>query len=136
MQKIQDGLVFNPIILHVFRARSSPRICLLLRVSLLQSGGRDRDRGRTPDPHHPLPDSQALCQCPAHEGVKSLITETVFKTFREPRNRFQGRYDNPIPTKILAPIDCSKIPAQAPCTHPVGARNHLHPVSFSLIYRP
>jgi hypothetical protein len=40
----------------------------------------------------------------------------------EPRNRFQGinsaslcslagRYDNPIPTKFLAPIDCLKIPA-------------------------
>jgi hypothetical protein len=23
-----------------------------------------------------------------------------------------GRYDNPIPTRFLAPIDCSKIPAQ------------------------
>jgi hypothetical protein len=41
----------------------------------------------------------------------------------EPRNRFQGmnsaslsslagRYDNPIPTRFLAPIDCLKIPAQ------------------------
>jgi hypothetical protein len=41
----------------------------------------------------------------------------------EPRNRFQGmnsvslcslagRYDNPIPTWFLAPIDCLKIPAQ------------------------
>ncbi len=40
----------------------------------------------------------------------------------EPKNRFQGknsaslcslagRYDNPIPTQFLAPIDCSKIPA-------------------------
>jgi hypothetical protein len=40
----------------------------------------------------------------------------------EPRNRFQwmnsaslcslaGRYDNPIPTRFLAPIDCLKIPA-------------------------
>ncbi len=24
-----------------------------------------------------------------------------------------GRYDNPIPTRILVPIDCLKIPAQA-----------------------
>ncbi len=24
-----------------------------------------------------------------------------------------GRYDNPIPTRFLVPIDCSKIPAQA-----------------------
>ena len=41
---------------------------------------------------------------------------------QEPRNRFQGvnsaslcslsgRYDNPIPTRFLAPIDCLKIPA-------------------------
>jgi hypothetical protein len=41
----------------------------------------------------------------------------------EPRNRFQGmnsaslcslvgRYDNPIPPRFLAPIDCLKIPAQ------------------------
>ncbi len=40
----------------------------------------------------------------------------------EPRNRFQGmnsaslcslagRYDNPIPTRFLAPLDCLKIPA-------------------------
>jgi hypothetical protein len=42
----------------------------------------------------------------------------------ELRNRFQGmnsatlcslagRYDNPIPTRFLAPLDCLKIPAQA-----------------------
>jgi hypothetical protein len=41
----------------------------------------------------------------------------------EHRNRFQGmnfaslyslagRYDNPIPTRLLVPIDCLKIPAQ------------------------
>jgi hypothetical protein len=41
----------------------------------------------------------------------------------EPRNQFQGmnstslcslagRYDNPIPTRFLTPIDCLKIPAQ------------------------
>jgi hypothetical protein len=45
-----------------------------------------------------------------------------FLTFMEPRNRFQGmnsasrcslsgRYDNPIPNRFLAPIDCLKIPA-------------------------
>ncbi len=45
-----------------------------------------------------------------------------FLTFMEPRNRFQGtksaclcslsvRYDNPIPYRFLAPIDCLKIPA-------------------------
>jgi hypothetical protein len=47
-----------------------------------------------------------------------------FETFKELRNRFKGinsaslcslagRYDNPIPTRFLAPIDCLKIPAQA-----------------------
>ncbi len=51
----------------------------------------------------------------------------------EPRNRFQGinsasqcslagRYDNPIPTRFLAPIDCLKIPAQGTGSHCVGAR--------------
>ncbi len=45
-----------------------------------------------------------------------------FWTFMEPRNRFHGtnsaslwslagRYDNPIPTRFPAPIDCLKIPA-------------------------
>jgi hypothetical protein len=45
-----------------------------------------------------------------------------FKTFKEPMNRFQGfdsaslcslagRYDNPVPSRFLAPIDCLKIPA-------------------------
>jgi hypothetical protein len=44
--------------------------------------------------------------------------------FKEPRNQFQGidsaslcslagRYDNHIPTRFLAPIDCVKILAQA-----------------------
>ncbi len=46
-----------------------------------------------------------------------------FFTFMGPRNRFQGmnsaslcslagRYDNPIPPRFLAPIDCLNIPAQ------------------------
>jgi hypothetical protein len=43
--------------------------------------------------------------------------------FMEPRNRFQGmnsvclcslagRYDDPIPTRFLAPIDCLKVPVK------------------------
>jgi hypothetical protein len=51
-----------------------------------------------------------------------LYPEPVFLTFMEHRNRFQGiisaslrslagRYDNPIPTRCLAPIDFLKIPA-------------------------
>ncbi len=46
-----------------------------------------------------------------------------FETFKEPSNWFQGihsaslcgladQYDNPIPTRFLAAIDCLKIPAQ------------------------
>ncbi len=45
-----------------------------------------------------------------------------FLSFKEPKNQLQGtnsarlcslagRYDNPIPTRFLAPIDCLKIPA-------------------------
>ena len=45
-----------------------------------------------------------------------------FLTFKEPKNRFQGtnstrlcslagRYDNPVPTRFLAPMDSLKIPA-------------------------
>jgi hypothetical protein len=58
-------------------------------------------------------------------GVDSL--SQYFQTFLEPRNRFQGMnsaslcslaglYDNPIPTRFLAPIDCLKIPALAGTT--------------------
>ncbi len=48
-------------------------------------------------------------------------TGGIFKTFVEPRNRFQeklilpayalaGLYNNPIPALFLAPLDCSKAP--------------------------
>jgi hypothetical protein len=46
-----------------------------------------------------------------HESV------TVFYTLRSPEIdsaslcRLAGRYDNPIPVRFLASIDCSKIPA-------------------------
>ncbi len=51
------------------------------------------------------------------------VKARIFKRFIEPRNRFQGmnsarlwslagRYDNPILTRFLAPIDCLRIPAQ------------------------
>ncbi len=61
-----------------------------------------------------------------HLKMENLIPVILqirhFWTFMEPRNRFQGmnsaslcslvgRYDNPIPTRFLAPIDCLKIPA-------------------------
>jgi hypothetical protein len=56
--------------------------------------------------------------------MKRQHAEHVFlNVYAEPRNRFQGinsaslcnlagRYDNPIPTRCLAPIDFLKIPAQ------------------------
>ncbi len=61
-------------------------------------------------------------------NVFALDQSPNFYTFMEPRNRFQGinsaslcslkgRYDNPIPTRFLAPIDCLKIQAQ----HPLAA---------------
>jgi hypothetical protein len=54
------------------------------------------------------------------EGIK-LALSPYFLTFMDPRNRFQGmnsarlcslagRYDNPILTRFLAPIECLKIP--------------------------
>jgi hypothetical protein len=55
-----------------------------------------------------------------------LCVVTVdFLTFKEPKNRFQGtnsarlcgladRYDKPIPTRFLDPLDCLKIRAGAP----------------------
>jgi hypothetical protein len=52
----------------------------------------------------------------------TCIPSPYFKTFMELRNRYQGmnsaslcslagRYDNPLPTRFLAPTDCLKIPA-------------------------
>ncbi len=57
---------------------------------------------------------------------QTIKAEPVFLNVLEPRNRFQGlnsaslcslagRYDYPTPTRFLAPIDCSKIPAQDSC---------------------
>jgi hypothetical protein len=60
-------------------------------------------------------------------GVVGFTVQSPnFSTFKEPKNRFQetnsaklcslaGRYDNPIPTRFLAPIDCLKIPTQGFC---------------------
>jgi hypothetical protein len=53
----------------------------------------------------------------------SNLLSRDFIAFKEPKNWFQeinyaslcslaGRYDNSIPTRFLAPLDCSKIPAQ------------------------
>ncbi len=64
----------------------------------------------------------------------SPILSPYFETFMEPRNRFQGmnssslcslagRYDNPIPTRFLAPIDCLKFQL---CFKGLGARESTH----------
>ncbi len=42
-----------------------------------------------------------------HETQESILRDQ----FRQPCS-LAGRYDNPIPTRFLAPIDCLKIPAQ------------------------
>jgi hypothetical protein len=48
----------------------------------------------------------------------SASRESIFKLFWGPGIdpaslcSLAGRYDNPIPTRFLAPLDCSKIPAQ------------------------
>jgi hypothetical protein len=58
------------------------------------------------------------------QGYRTGPPEPEFLIFKKPRNRpresvppdyvaWRGRYDNPIPTRFLAPIDCLKIPAQA-----------------------
>jgi hypothetical protein len=47
---------------------------------------------------------------------KKEACDDVFKLLRSPGIDFaslcsmSGRYENPIPTRFLAPIDCSKIP--------------------------
>ncbi len=69
--------------------------------------------------------------------LPSLFVCTT-ETFREPMNRFQGidsaslcslagQYDNPTPSRFLAPIDCSKVPAHLyarppPMISPVGEK--------------
>ncbi len=64
-----------------------------------------------------------------HPPPVQILWGGIFKL--EPRNRFQGmnsaslcslagRYDIPIPTRFLAPIDCLKIPAQVcPLRHEI-----------------
>jgi hypothetical protein len=48
------------------------------------------------------------------ETVQVIVKEY---SYQSPKNRFRqfcslaGRYDNPIPTRLLAHIDCSKVPA-------------------------
>ncbi len=55
-----------------------------------------------------------------------MYCDGVFKLLRSPGNRFRqdmdpvGRYDNPIHTRLLAPIDCSEIPALECCFIDLG----------------
>jgi hypothetical protein len=65
---------------------------------------------------------------PAHMQIFRPIGQTFGsrrERVKEPKNPFEGtnsaslcslagRYDNPTPTRFLAPIDCSKNPAQSP----------------------
>ncbi len=63
------------------------------------------------------------CQHPPPPHKDRVMSEPEFLNFKGPWHRFQGidsanlcsqagRYDNPIPYRFLAPIDCSKILAQ------------------------
>jgi hypothetical protein len=65
----------------------------------------------------------------------------------DPRNRFQGmnsaslcslavRYNNPIPPRFMAPIDCLKIPAQATWTGGIGFLESIPGRHKSLKIRP
>ncbi len=77
---------------------------------------RRRQNKRGPFPIYFLRSKALLCR----NSRADYIFENWARTFKEPKNRFQGtnsylagRYDNPIPTRFLAPIDCFKIPALA-----------------------
>jgi hypothetical protein len=61
-------------------------------------------------------------------SVHKRLQIRALSPFMEPRNRFQGmnsaslcslagRYDQPLPPRFLAPIDCLKIPALATKTN-------------------
>jgi hypothetical protein len=77
-------------------------------------------------------------------SVSTRYQRRYFLTFKKPKNRFQGidsacqyslagQYGNPIPTRFLAPIDCSKIPAVAPAVRvlsPARAPRGLHRALF------
>ncbi len=86
--------------------------------------------------------SVALCRLEAclqwNRSDEFYVHGSNFKNFLEPRNRFQGmnsaslcslagRYNNPIPTRFLAPIDCLKIPALVKV---VEELNHSHPMGI------
>ncbi len=65
---------------------------------------------------------------PSKKGNANNLSPN-FETFKEPKKQFQGinsarlcsltgRYDNPFPTRFLAPIDCLKIPPLDVESHP------------------
>jgi hypothetical protein len=77
---------------------------------------------------------------PDTDNIRAYVAEinpmVLFLIFKEPRNRFQGinsvglcslagRYDYPIPTRFLVPLDCSKIPAQRTTPPPHFVHNFL-----------
>ncbi len=68
----------------------------------------------------------------------------IFKTFMEPRNRFQGidsaslcpsgPAQQPYSSRFLAPLDCSKVPA--PCWYYKQSMGTWNQVGIGLLYRP
>jgi hypothetical protein len=79
----------------------------------------------TSGPENLVRTSQHWCKEGSSYKPNAVPRDGIFLTSKEPRNRFQGidsasicsltgRYNNPIPTWFLAPIDCSKISVQGP----------------------
>ncbi len=105
-------------------------------LDLDEEGGEHEGEGSAVDdeaesPHHePGEDAAYDPVLPARrqalqhrvQPFRRLVLSQNFLTFKKPKNQFQGtnsarlcsltgRYDNPIPTSLLALIDCLKMPA-------------------------
>ncbi len=84
--------------------------------------------------------------CRGQDSSRTITTtEPVFLNAWGPRNRFQGmnsaslcslagRYDNPLPPRILAPIDSLKIPAQISCLSVILTSYSIAATGFPRMY--
>jgi hypothetical protein len=73
--------------------------------SSIGAGEADGGVGVSPQPHPLPPNQQARAQIYKRLSSPGIDSARLCS--------LAGRYDNPIPTRFPAPIDCSKIPAQA-----------------------
>jgi hypothetical protein len=107
----------------------------------------------SPTPPPPPPPPRRILSPETQESIPSLFVvptrqSLYFKTFMEPRNRFQGmnsaslcslagRYDNPIPTRFLAPTDTYRLAESIPRNLFLGSLNvykyGLWTLSYSII---